>query len=75
VRKGFRVGRWFWAFVKKFTLFSLAAIGASQAYSWFFGYEDEVKVWIQHNRPVTFTIMVVSSVVYAIYDLLQEQDR
>ncbi|QBR70223.1 hypothetical protein CU048_01815 [Beijerinckiaceae bacterium] len=75
VRGNFQVGRWFWAFIKRFFLFSLAAIGASRAYSWFFGYDDEVKVWMQQNRPLMFTLLIVSAVVYAVYDLLQEQDR
>jgi len=73
--KDFKVGRWFWAFLKRFLGFSLAVIAATRAYSWLFGYDAQVLQWTERHRPLTATILVISAVLYAVYDLLQEQDR
>ncbi|WP_374305964.1 hypothetical protein [Methylocella sp.] len=73
--KNFKPGRWFWAFLKRYLLFTLAVIGATRAYSWLFGYDAEVMRWTVTHRPLTAVILTCSAVLYAAYDLLQEEDR
>jgi hypothetical protein len=63
-----------WGFLKRFFLFTVVVIGAARAYSWLFGYDDEMKAWASQNRPAITLVLVLSAIIYAMYDWL-EQDR
>jgi len=63
-----------WGFLQWFFLFTLVVIGGARAYSWLFGYDDEMKIWASQNRPAITLVLVLSAIIYAMYDWL-EQDR
>jgi hypothetical protein len=52
----------------------LIEIGA-RAYSWLFGYDDEMKVWASQNRPLILLVLGLSGIVYAMYDWLEDPER
>jgi uncharacterized membrane protein len=66
--------RWLIDFLRRFFLFCVFTIGGARAFSWLYGYDDEMKVWAAHNRPLITLVLVLSAVMYAMYDWL-EQDR
>ena len=67
--------RWLWGFLKRYVLFTLAVIGLARAYSWLFGYDDEVRAWAAANRPLIAIVLTLSAIVYAMYDWLEENER
>jgi hypothetical protein len=66
--------RWFFGFLFRYFLFSLAVIGAARAYSWLYGYDDEVKVWASQNRLAITLFLVLAAIIYAMYDWLDHED-
>ena len=50
-------------------------IGAAQAYSWLYGYEEEVRAWAAGNRPLITVVLVLSAILYAMYDWLEDPHR
>ena len=64
--------RWLVRFITRFIMFSVVVIGASRAYSWLFGYDDEMKAWAAQNRPIMAVVLVLSAIMYAMYVWLDE---
>jgi len=71
---GYALFRWLLLFLKRFVLFCVVVIGAARAFSWLLAYDDEVKLWASQNRSVIVLVLVLSAMMYAMYDWL-EQDR
>jgi hypothetical protein len=67
--------RWFFGFLTRWVLFNIAVIGIAQAYSWLYGYDDEVKAWAASNRPLITVLLVLGVIAYAMYDWLEHHDR
>ena len=67
--------RWIFGFLRRFFLFSIVVIGGARAYSWLFGYDDEMKVWASQNRPLILLVLGLSGIVYAMYDWLEDPER
>lgn len=65
--------RWLIRFLTRFFLFSVVVIGAARAYSWLFGYDDEMKAWAGQNRPIISIVLFLSAIVYAMYRWLDEE--
>lgn len=64
---------WLIRFLTRFFLFSVVVIGAARAYSWLFGYDDEMKAWAGQNRPIISIVLFLSAIVYAMYRWLDEE--
>jgi hypothetical protein len=43
--------RWLLQFLQRFFLFCIFVIGGARAFSWLFGYDDEMKIWAA-QKPV-----------------------
>ena len=69
------VFRWVFGFAKRFVLFIVFTIGLAQGVSWLFGYDDEFKAWAGENRPLIGIVLVLSAIMYAVYDWLEVSDR
>lgn len=67
--------RWLVGFVRRFVVFSVVVIGAAQSYSWLFGYDEEMRAWASQNRPVIAIVLILSAIIYAMYDWLEEDRR
>lgn len=67
--------RWFRDVLKRYVLFTASVIAIGQAYSWLFGYDDEMKRWAGENRVLIVVVLVLSAIVYAMYDWMEEKDR
>jgi hypothetical protein len=67
--------RWLRQFLTRFALFSVFVIGAARAYSWLFGYDDEMKAWAAQNRPIIALVLVLSAIMYAMYVWLDEDHQ
>ena len=64
--------RWLLQFLQRFFLFCIFVIGGARAFSWLFGYDDEMKVWAAQNRPLVAIVLVLSAIMYAMYVWLEE---
>jgi hypothetical protein len=64
--------RWLLLFLKRFVLFCVVVIGAARAFSWLLAYDDEVKLWASQNRSFIVLVLVLSAMMYAMYDWLEE---
>jgi hypothetical protein len=53
-------------------LFCIFVIGGARAFSWLFGYDDEMKIWAAENRPLVAIVLVLSAIMYAMYVWLEE---
>lgn len=69
------IARWFRGFLKRYIVFTLAVIGIARGYSWLLGYDDEAKAWAAANRPLIGIVLVLSAIVYAMYDWLEDRER
>jgi hypothetical protein len=69
---GYALFRWLLLFLRRFVLFCVVVIGAARAFSWLFAYDDEVKLWVSQNRSVIVLVLVLSAIMYAMYDWLEE---
>jgi hypothetical protein len=67
--------RWLYRFMKRFLAFAVTTLAGAMAFSWAFGYDEEVRAWASQNRPAVALVMVLSAIVYAMYDFLEEPDR
>jgi hypothetical protein len=67
--------RWLIRLVGKFVLFSLAVIGGARAYSWLYGYDEEMRAWAQENRPLVTLLLLLSLIMYAMYVWLDEHNE
>ena len=67
--------RWLWTFLWRYVVFSIVVIGGARAYSWLFGYDDEVKVWAIENRPTIVLMLTLSVIIYAMYVWIDENTK
>lgn len=65
--------QWLIGYIRRYVLFSVVVIGAAQAYSWLFGYDDEMRAWAVQNRPLILLVLILSAIIYAMYDWLEEK--
>jgi len=69
------IWRWFYGLVKRFVLFVTVVVASTRAFSWLFGYDPEVLAWTSQNRPLVATILVLSAIIFAMYDWLESSER
>lgn len=70
-----RVIRWLWTFLWRYVVFSIVVISGARAYSWLFGYDDEVKAWAIENRPTIVLMLTLSAIIYAMYVWIDENTK
>lgn len=66
---------WFGRLLWRYLLFSIAVIAGARAYSWLFGYDDEVKAWTVENRPTIILMLTLSAIIYAMYLWIDENTK
>jgi len=64
--------RWLLGFLKRFVLANVFILGIARAYSWLYGYDDEVKAWAAANRPLVNVVLILSAIAFAMYAWLDE---
>ena len=64
--------RWLWNFGKRFLLFCVVVIGAARTFSWFFGFDDDMKAWAPQHRTLLIIVLLLSAIMYAMYDWMLE---
>jgi uncharacterized membrane protein len=50
----------------------IGTIAGARSISWLFGYDDEVKAWSIHNRPLIAVVLFLSAVIYGMAKWLEE---
>lgn len=57
----------------RFGVFLAFTLGLARGLSWILGEDAKVLKWATANRPITVIMIVLSFIVYAMYDLLREK--
>lgn len=66
---------WFFRFIVRYAVFSTAVIAVGQGWTWLYGLEAEVKGWIAENRSLVSIVLILSILIYGMYDWLEEDDK
>lgn len=67
--------QWLRGVLWRFGVFLAFALGLARGLSWLLGEDAEVLVWARANRPLTVVVLVISFLIYSMYDWLSERHK